>query len=212
MTFEILHVILLEVISTHTPLAGRDHTTAPGITYPEKFLLTRPLRDVTKPLKNPYGINPISTHTPLAGRDWMIPAEQFEIEHFYSHAPCGTWHICPDNSNTSGIFLLTRPLRDVTSSSVISHSFTVDFYSHAPCGTWRCPAMQGCPAMHFYSHAPCGTWQTLTSTREVYMHFYSHAPCGTWLFQWFSLKHLEKFLLTRPLRDVTQPYASWCTR
>ena len=39
---------------------------------PERFLLTRPLRDVTMlyayPVLNAY---PISTHTPLAGRDML---------------------------------------------------------------------------------------------------------------------------------------------
>ena len=35
------------VISTHTPLAGRDREGQPGIQPAPEFLLTRPLRDVT---------------------------------------------------------------------------------------------------------------------------------------------------------------------
>ena len=80
-------------ISTHTPLAGRDvHTYVVGwVRF--RFLLTRPLRDVTitrsqrihrhqflltRPLRDvtvealAYAFNmDISTHTPLAGRDML---------------------------------------------------------------------------------------------------------------------------------------------
>ena len=78
-------------ISTHTPLAGRDHVT-PGLYMTDSFLLTRPLRDVTiilaryaliriflltRPLRDvtpqpdtAEQPQPISTHTPLAGRDF----------------------------------------------------------------------------------------------------------------------------------------------
>ena len=59
--------ILGTVISTHTPLAGRDAETAAKTAN-----------------------EAISTHTPLAGRDqfgWWKTADEF---HFYSHAPCGT--------------------------------------------------------------------------------------------------------------------------
>ena len=79
-------------ISTHTPLAGRDVSVSGRYVISAKFLLTRPLRDVTVPesctarfglflltrplrdvtlLGDSYGTGytPISTHTPLAGRD-----------------------------------------------------------------------------------------------------------------------------------------------
>ena len=55
-------------ISTHTPLAGRDHLSSPF----------------------PSGFWPISTHTPLAGRDGILTLNSERTEHFYSHAPCGT--------------------------------------------------------------------------------------------------------------------------
>ena len=77
-------------ISTHTPLAGRDtHWTALSEAYC-KFLLTRPLRDVTLYLISELKSIEISTHTPLAGRDALSIRVMPELFHFYSHAPCGT--------------------------------------------------------------------------------------------------------------------------
>ena len=57
-----------DAISTHTPLAGRDHLSSPF----------------------PSGFWPISTHTPLAGRDQTISLSHHSLKYFYSHAPCGT--------------------------------------------------------------------------------------------------------------------------
>ena len=56
-------------ISTHTPLAGRDDLVALLIRQHLRFLLTRPLRDVTLHFFYDFFIWYISTHTPLAGRD-----------------------------------------------------------------------------------------------------------------------------------------------
>ena len=60
-----------------------------------EFLLTRPLRDVTKAAYRMSQMEKISTHTPLAGRDQYLPDH---IQHYQR-------------------FLLTRPLRDVTISA-----------------------------------------------------------------------------------------------
>ena len=55
------------MISTHTPLAGRDKAEG-----------------------NPMQLPLISTHTPLAGRD-NFDMRYFILKmDFYSHAPCGT--------------------------------------------------------------------------------------------------------------------------
>ena len=56
-------------ISTHTPLTGRDVALRGGSPRPEKFLLTRPLRDVTLATLDIISEMEISTHTPLTGRD-----------------------------------------------------------------------------------------------------------------------------------------------
>ena len=87
-SFLLLHPLL----STHTPLAGRDLRKVHGewltwiflLTRPlrdvtfffsflinrlKSFLLTRPLRDVTTSAIYTWSAVGLSTHTPLAGRD-----------------------------------------------------------------------------------------------------------------------------------------------
>ena len=56
-------------ISTHTPLAGRDNRDHIDLLQHQTFQLTRPSRGAT-PAKSQIGrLHKISTHTPLAGRD-----------------------------------------------------------------------------------------------------------------------------------------------
>ena len=57
------------MISTHTPLAGRDVWVLTINPPASGFLLTRPLRDVTAGTPTAVTQFSISTHTPLAGRD-----------------------------------------------------------------------------------------------------------------------------------------------
>ena len=78
------------LISTHTPLAGRDMTENDKKKEFLRFLLTRPLRDVTHHLLHRLCNIIISTHTPLAGRDQLIFLYFPTTDDFYSHAPCGT--------------------------------------------------------------------------------------------------------------------------
>ena len=77
-------------ISTHTPLAGRDHAPVRSSLMYGTFLLTRPLRDVTAGGETYTLIQGISTHTPLAGRDGTQEGPADGSWDFYSHAPCGT--------------------------------------------------------------------------------------------------------------------------
>ena len=78
-------------ISTHTPLTGRDMLSSALNSCPKIFLLTRPLRDVTPDEPKPDEPKPISTHTPLTGRDCFWGGRFSKRFHFYSHAPYGTW-------------------------------------------------------------------------------------------------------------------------
>ena len=146
-------------ISTHTPLTGRDMLSSALNSCPKIFLLTRPLRDVTPDEPKPDEPKPISTHTPLTGRDCFWGGRFSKRFHFYSHAPYGTWPISPiQNTIANGnfyshapygtwlellkvfylnlAFLLTRPLRDVTSKASKNIKIWRNFYSHAPYGTW----------------------------------------------------------------------------
>ena len=79
-----------------------------------RFLLTRPLRDVTLPFIVDLWGETISTHTPLAGRDKKQRRFETALLNFYSHAPCGTWRMGNSARTEYTEFLLTRPLRDVT--------------------------------------------------------------------------------------------------
>ena len=144
-------------ISTHTPLAGRDCDTRSKAarwleflltrplrdvtgnireqTPPTQFLLTRPLRDVTRYNDAIYKCQRISTHTPLAGRDRML--KKLEIILVIStHTPLAgrdtVYHLLEYGVH---LFLLTRPLRDVTVLPFRCTASCDHFYSHAPCGT-----------------------------------------------------------------------------
>ena len=187
------------LISTHTPLAGRDqdrkcfgrdtddfYSHAPcgarqtgesGRSSWSLFLLTRPLRGATGHVVTPPRYFDISTHTPLAGRD-----------------------VCFRVRSGSAEFLLTRPLRGATETAEI-RKFAGYFYSHAPCGARQNgnTKMAGDLAISthtplagrdgfgfgnqaavedFYSHAPCGARLNSKVIEPPAGHFYSHAPCG----------------------------------
>ena len=76
-------------ISTHTPLAGRDLPRLPRLYRRRRFLLTRPSRGATQNGINHLICLGISTHTPLAGRDAGKNVGEAAKSDFYSHAPRG---------------------------------------------------------------------------------------------------------------------------
>ena len=76
------------LISTHTPHAGRDITPTSSGTL-SAFLLTRPMRGATIISLSRLHIFSISTHTPHAGRDFLRLFWRVLFPDFYSHAPCG---------------------------------------------------------------------------------------------------------------------------
>ena len=100
-------------ISTHTPLAGRDSAKTGCSGNIVRFLLTRPLRDVTRAYNLANRLKRFLLTRPL--RD-VTDAD-------LSALAVGTE------------FLLTRPLRDVTPEEPAPEGQHYDFYSHAPCGT-----------------------------------------------------------------------------
>ena len=144
-------------ISTHTPLTGRDFILL-SWRFCSRFLLTRPLRDVTNNMVHrfywfhnfyshaPYGTWPcrqekiilvvlISTHTPLTGRDgWK----------YFFHPP----EIISTHTPLTGrdIFFFHKP-------------FCNHISTHTPLTGRDVPAqgLQDCRS-YFYSHAPYGTW------------------------------------------------------
>ena len=113
-TYVFLYLNARKVISTHTPLAGRDRGRA-----------------IKLPRMN------ISTHTPLAGRDMDKTIINYLSRNFYSHAPCGARHVQEWVMQSLKAFLLTRPLRGATRHSIYAVTPSSNFYSHAPCGALR---------------------------------------------------------------------------
>ena len=74
-------------ISTHAPLAGRDvlGEAAPGLSY--QFQPTRPLRGATPRALVPEMQSIISTHAPLAGRDQAFLPTLNTSANISTHAP-----------------------------------------------------------------------------------------------------------------------------
>ena len=66
-TYLLGKIILVVLISTHTPLTGRDGDYFRNVIFCE-----------------------ISTHTPLTGRDGENHIGSVSVDNFYSHAPYGT--------------------------------------------------------------------------------------------------------------------------
>ena len=100
-----------------------------------RFLLTRPLRDVTETIAEALPNMSISTHTPLAGRD------EYPLDCFGYYSP----------------FLLTRPLRDVTETAEQPQPETA-ISTHTPLAGRDADNISNLNFhAHFYSHAPCGT-------------------------------------------------------
>ena len=150
------------------------------------FLLTRPLRDVTKLVLFDRPEYPISTHTPLTGRDQMtaILRRKYTIS---THTPL-------TGRDETGTDTAWKPLY---------------FYSHAPYGTWPLTRSLFCFLLDFYSHAPYGTWRFWLLVPHRIPGFLLTRPLrdvtksSIWKCNW------KKFLLTRPLRDVT--WTNACT-
>ena len=123
-------------ISTHTPLAGRDQRGGECDGKTEKFLLTRPSRDVTDTDQATAQVDEISTHTPLAGRDHQKNRRVWCHKIFLLTRPSRDVTVSgPCLASGERVFLLTRPSRDVTYTPGGFGRYLYDFYSHAPRGT-----------------------------------------------------------------------------
>ena len=127
----------------------------------------------------------ISTHTSRVGCDisnvtcWVVAI------YFYSHIPCGMWHLDFILNLSPREFLLTHPVWDVT---------------------YLCHDLQGTARLYFYSHIPCGMWHIPLDNHNLRDYFYSHIPCGMWLQFICVNRHTFGFLLTHPVWDVTSSH------
>ena len=101
------------LISTHTPLAGRDTVQVNFYRNGYNFYSHAPRG--ARPF-NPWAWagGKISTHTPLAGRDGYDSAGIAVRNDFYSHAPRGARPDGLTRIRPLPLFLLTRPSRGAT--------------------------------------------------------------------------------------------------
>ena len=76
-------------ISTHTPLAGRDHFITPILVNNSNFNSHAPCGARLATKRKIPSVITISTHTPLAGRDITYRLKSVHLVNFNSHAPCG---------------------------------------------------------------------------------------------------------------------------
>ena len=120
------------VISTHTPLAGRDMLRRHLRPFYMSFLLTRPSRGATT-----FGL-------PMA----------YRASYFYSHAPRGARLV--DSSPPAYLpgFLLTRPSRGATRRNDQPAKVAVYFYSHAPRGARLFGQEVYCLGAEISTHTP----------------------------------------------------------
>ena len=145
------------------------------------FLLTRPLRDVTRFSSPCFFCSLFLLTRPLRDVTSWLAFLIFIL-----------------------VFLLTRPLRDVTNPLFrICQLFSIS--THTPLTGRDLVRFRLCSRIAISTHTPL-TGRDIPESLIACSnkHFYSHAPYGTWQTYPVPLIGDVEFLLTRPLRDVTK--------
>ena len=173
------------------------------------FLLTRPLRDVTRSCLPPSGrrIN-FYSHAPYG--TWQHQHRWLTAEmDFYSHAPYGTWQVTAPFTNRCRPISTHTPLTGRDPPYAETQNY-VSISTHTPL-TGRDGSDRPCPGcQNISTHTPLTGRDVSSQTWHFYWnYFYSHAPYGTWRKNWKSCSIYIQFLLTRPLRDVTEKHQNF---
>ena len=107
--------VLIQPISTHAPLAGRDLTSASTNRVQLTDFNPRAPCGARPPApEGPAQNITISTHAPLAGRDFWLRCYAAGRLHFNPRAPCGARQLFSPIPSFLSIFQPTRPLRGAT--------------------------------------------------------------------------------------------------
>ena len=179
----LIYVIFNSVkISTHTPLAGRDKKRLRAAVQSFRFLLTRPSRGATYRLLNWVARRLFLLTRPSRGATDNLAFQPDNIVFLLTRPSRGA---TPDRINTRWItkFLLTRPSRGATTVPEGYHDGS-GISTHTPlAGRDGKRISVDVNDVNFYSHAPRGARQLVESFGRD----------GT------------KFLLTRPSRGATKP-------
>ena len=172
-------------ISTHAPLAGRDHN---AVDRSHNVL--------------------ISTHAPLAGRDFWGRLHRGCLTNFNPRAPCGARPAPHFGGVFSKKFQPTRPLRGATEHRVDHLVRQLDFNPRAPCGARRRGGYHGNETNYnFNPRAPCGArpQSPLTVLRSTRIS--THAPLAGRDCRGRAEGHLRQISTHAPLagRDRLKP-------
>ena len=165
------------MISTHTPLAGRDSRRVNAIVRAQKFLLTRPSRGVTQ-----------SRRPCLFGLLFLLTRPSRGVTLFYLRKASSNGFLLtrPSRGVTlprTGIqlrqqFLLTRPSRGVTDSPHRAHGLP-KFLLTRPSRGVTIRISQSDPVQRISTHTPLAGRDHFRNVSSLRMtHFYSHAPRG----------------------------------
>ena len=141
------------IISTHTPLAGRDNGVSQSVRHRSYFYSHAP-RGARRHVFGIVRKQNISTHTPLAGRDEIGYIGLISIFNFYSHAPRGARLMRRSVVTLDVEFLLTRPSRGATKPRITVNVYQLNFYSHAPRGARPVLNRSLCGRFSISTHTP----------------------------------------------------------
>ncbi len=180
---ELVHLqsVYRPFISTHTPHAGRNYSTAKTTASFISFQLTRPMRGATGDVyKLKHDIIEISTHTPHAGRNCLCIGLANYTARISTHTPhAGRNRLSPTPLSSRGKFQLTRPMRGATNLIKPSVSSVFKFQLTRPMrGATQPPFLLARIMINFNSHAPCGAQLFCAYSWAQVPYFNSHAPCG----------------------------------
>ena len=169
-------------ISTHAPLAGRDHQKAPARSGTDnfnprapcgarrqspmqksecqEFQPTRPLRGATKPAKVRHLAMNISTHAPLAGRDTDAARRCPQKGYFNPRAPCGARRFCAIAIPHDRAISTHAPLAGRDAFVPLQYPTIARFQPTRPLrGATHPPLRSGLYWTYFNPRAPCGARQ-----------------------------------------------------
>ena len=169
----------MQLISTHAPLAGRDHyrkhwlaaywhfnprapcgaRPAPhfGGVFSKKFQPTRPLRGATNLSCGLCGKNKnFNPRAPCGARPTPTRSQCCRNGNFNPRAPCGARQNGLQIYQSWGRFQPTRPLRGATEHRVDHLVRQLDFNPRAPCGARHYGLVRRYVFHHFNPRAPCG--------------------------------------------------------
>ena len=219
------------------------------------FLLTHPVWDVTYAHGSLNGTTAnFYSHIPCG----MWPFLKFNLSqysYFYSHIPCGMWQNCEGYADVTADFyshipcgmwqwnesvwhrrqwfLLTHPVWDVTSLSMLRASSFSFLLTHPVWDvTWVIPRaflaiafllthpvwdvtdrwFRAVAGYYISTHTSRVGCDYITEEQAQKINdFYSHIPCGMWHDCPAAISIIGTFLLTHPVWDVTDLECHQCT-